>query len=429
MTERLALAARDTFRSLHVRNFRLFFFGQLVSRTGTWLTMVAQILLVLEMTDSGVALGLLTAFQFGPVLVLGAWGGAVADRADKLRLLLWLQAVAMLKALTLGIVVLAGAETLGLIYALALVHGVVTALDSPARRSFVVEMVPADDVPNAVSLNSAVMTGSRVLGPAAAGALVVTVGYGWTFIIDALSYLAVIAAFWLMRTDELYSGPPAARAAGQVRAGLRYIRSDPRLFVPLVMTAIIGTVAFNFQVTVPLLVTGPLGGDEGTFTLLYSVLSLGALSGALWTARRREVTPRQLVNASIAFGITMLALAAAPNLLSGFTAGLALGFASMIFMTSATAIVQVLAAAEFRGRVLAIQSMVFLGSTPIGGPIVGLISDAWGSRAGIAAGGLSCLIAAAYGARALTAPVEPRPVEAFAVAESPADDPAVTLTD
>lgn len=429
MTERLALATRDTFRSLHVRNFRLFFFGQLVSRTGTWLTMVAQILLVLEITDSGVALGLLTAFQFGPVLVLGAWGGAVADRADKRRLLLWLQAVAMLQALTLGIVVLAGVETLGLIYALALVHGVVTALDSPARRSFVVEMVPPDDVPNAVSLNSAVMTGSRVLGPAAAGALVVTVGYGWTFILDALSYLAVIAAFWLMRGDELYSGPPAVRAAGQVRAGLRYIRAEPRLFVPLVMTAIIGTVAFNFQVTVPLLVTGPLGGDEGTFTLLYSVLSLGALCGALWTARRREVTPRQLVNASIAFGITMLALAAAPNLVSAFAAGLGLGFASMIFMTSATAIVQVLAAAEYRGRVLAIQSLVFLGTTPIGGPIVGVISDAWGSRTGIAVGGLSCLVAAAYGARTLTAPEEPRPVESIAIPESAVDDPAVTLTD
>ncbi len=184
---RLQAFSHDTFRSLRTRNFRLFFVGQLISQTGTWLSMVTQTLLVLKLTSSGVALGLLTAFQFGPMLVLGAWAGAVADRVDKRRLLITVQSLSMVQSLALGAVVLLGHESLGAIYALAAVHGVLTAFDNPARRSFVVEMVSDADLPNAVSLNSAVMTGSRVLGPAAAGALVVTVGYGWPFILDGLS--------------------------------------------------------------------------------------------------------------------------------------------------------------------------------------------------------------------------------------------------
>ncbi len=254
---RLQAFSHDTFRSLRTRNFRLFFVGQLISQTGTWLSMVTQTLLVLHLTSSGVALGLLTAFQFGPMLVLGAWAGAVADRADKRRLLITVQTLSMLQSFTLGAVVLSGHASVGTIYALAAVHGVLNAFDNPARRSFVVEMVSDDDLPNAVSLNSAVMTGSRVFGPALAGALVVTVGYGWPFVIDGLSYVAVIAGLVLMRPAELNRTVPMARARGQVREGLRYIRSEPVLFVPLVMMAIIGTLAFNFSVTVPLLVERP----------------------------------------------------------------------------------------------------------------------------------------------------------------------------
>lgn len=401
MTDKIHAAASDTFRSLKHRNFRLFFGGQLVSQTGSWLTMVAQTLLVLKLTDSGIALGLLMAFQFGPMLLLGAWAGAVADRADKRKMLTVLQAAAMVQSFALGALVLSGHATVPAIYALASIQGVITAFDNPVRRAFVVEMVPAADLPNAVSLNSAIMTGSRVFGPALAGVLVLSVGYGWPFIIDGVSYLAVIASLLMMRSDELFRSPPMPHRKGQVRAGLAYIRSEPNLLVPLIMMALIGTFAFNFQVTVPLLVEGPLDGGTGTFTLLFSVLSLGSLIGALGTARRTTVRPEQLVRAAGAFGVAMVLLSLSPGLVVAFPVAVLLGLASITFMTTSTAIVQLLAGAEYRGRVLAIQAMVFLGSTPIGGPIVGWVSDAVGPRAGIALGAVACFAAAAYGARAL----------------------------
>jgi MFS family permease len=401
MTEKLHSAASDTFRSLRHRNFKLFFGGQLVSQTGSWLSMVTQTLLVLKLTDSGFALGALTAFQFGPMLFLGAYAGAVADRSDKRKMLTFLQAAAMAQSFALGILVLSGSASVAAIYALAAVQGVITAFDNPVRRAFVVEMVPSEDLPNAVSLNSAIMTGSRVFGPALAGALVLTVGYGWPFIIDGMSYSAVIAGLLLMRSGDLFRSPPTPHRKGQVRQGLRYIRSEPNLLVPLVMMAMIGTFAFNFQVTVPLLVDGPLDGGTGTFTLLFSVLSLGSLIGALATARRARVTPQMLVNSSAAFGVAMVLLALSPSLGVAFPVAVLLGLASIAFMTTSTAIVQLLAGAEYRGRVLAIQGMVFLGSTPIGGPIVGWVSDAVGPRAGLALGAVSCFAAAAYGMRAL----------------------------
>lgn len=424
MTEKLGTAARDTFRSLHVRNFRLFFSGQLISQTGTWLTMIAQTLLVLDLTDSGVAVGLLTAFQFGPVLLLGAWAGSVADRADKRRLLIRMQTLAMVQSLVLAAVVFSGHATVAAIYALAFAQGVITAFDNPARRAFVVEMVPKDMVANAVSLNSTVMTGSRIVGPAAAGLLVVTVGFGWAFLLDGLSYIAVIYGLLLMRSEELHASTPTAKAKGQVREGLRYVRSQPDLFVPLVMMGAIGTFAFNFQVTIPLLVTGPLGGGEGTFTVLFSILSLGSMAGALWTARRTDVDGRQIIVAAAGFGATMLLLALAPTLWASFPAAILLGIASVAFMTTSTAMVQMRAAPEYRGRVLALQAMVFLGSTPIGGPTVGWIIDVLGARAGVAVGGLACLGAAAWGHRALRPPDEP-----VVVGDDQAEAPALTLAD
>lgn len=402
-------ASGGTFRSLRHRNFRLFFGGQLISQTGTWLTMITQTLLVLKLAEtsrisSGIAVGLLTACQFAPVLLLGAWAGAVADGADKRKLLLVIQTLAMLQSFTLAGLVFAGAATIPVIYALAAVQGVLTAFDNPCRRAFVVEMVPPSDVTNAVSLNSALMTGSRVVGPAAAGALVLSVGYGWAFLLDGVSYLAVLAGLWMMRTDELYSSARARRSKGQVADGLRYIRRNPQLFVPLVMMAIVGTLSFNFSVTIPLLVTKDLHRGNGTFTMLFSVLSIGSVIGALWTARRREVTARQLVTSTASFGVAMLVMAATPGVVGAFAVAVPLGIASITFMTSTTAIVQLLAEPEYRGRVLAVQSMVFLGSTPIGGPFIGWLSDRLGARAGIVVGGVACLVAAGYGARALGVP-------------------------
>ena len=401
MTEKLQRASADTFRSLRTRNFRLFFTGQLISQTGHWLSMITQTLLVMKLTDSGVALGLLTAFQFGPILFLGPWAGTVADRADKRRLLITVQTLAMVHVFVLGLVVLSGWASVGLLYVFALGQGFLTAFDNPARRAFVVEMVPDEDLPNAVSLNSAVMTGSRVLGPAAGGALVVLVGHGWPFIIDAIGYTAVLAGLVLMNPAELNRTEPAAKAKGQVREGLRYIRSNPELMVPLVMMAAIGTLAYNFSVTMPLLVNGPLGGGETSFTLLFSVLSLGSLVGALGTARRTTVTGHHVIVGATGFGVMLLLLALSPTLPVAYAVALVLGFASILFLTSSTATVQLLAGPEYRGRVLAIQSMVFLGSAPIGGPLVGWVADAFGPRAAVALGGAACLAAAWYGQREL----------------------------
>jgi len=421
VTEKLRAGAGDTFRSLRIRNFRLFFFGQLISQTGTWLTMVTLTLLVLDLTDSGVAIGLLTATMFGPVLVLGAWAGSLADRSDKHRLLIVAQTAAMVQSLILAAVVFAGIESLPVIYGLAAMSGVITSFDNPARRAFVVEMVPEAMMPNAVSLNSALMTGARVIGPAAGGLLVVTVGYGWAFLIDGLSYLAVLYGLLAMDRSELRPAELVARGRGQVREGVRYVRRTPVLGVPLVMMAVIGTFAFNFSVTIPLLVNGPLHSGEGMFTVLFSVLSVGSMVGALWTARRTDVTNHQIVVAAVAFGGTMIALAAVPALWAAFPVAVLLGAASITFMTTSTAIVQMRAAPELRGRVLALQSVVFLGSTPIGGPIVGWIADAFGARAAVLLGGVACLAAAAWAQRALAGRT--------GRSDEPAVEPALTLAD
>lgn len=394
----------STFRSLQVRNFRLFFTGQFISQVGTWMTMIAQTLLVLELGGSGVALGVLAAAQFGPILLIGPWTGTLADRFDKRSLLFVTQVGSMIQSLTLGFVVLTGHATIANLTALAAVQGFLTAFDNPARRSFVVEMVPDTHVANAVSLNSTIMTGARVVGPALAGAAVTTIGYAWCFLLDGISFIAVIGCLALMRPAELFSAEKARRAEGQVREGLRYVRTHKELFVPIVMAAIVGTFAFNFSVSIPLLVTGPLSGSEQAFTILFSVMSIGSVVGALATARRQDIPSMHIVAFAAIFGVAMVTLASAPSLATAYPIALFVGIASMLFMTTSTATVQLRAAPSFRGRVLALQSMVFLGSTPIGAPLIGWTADTWGPRAAVLLGGASCLVAAGWGYRALTTP-------------------------
>jgi MFS family permease len=398
MRQRLGSLSHDTFRSFRHRNFRLFFGGQTISQVGNWLTMVGLVLLILKRTDNGLAVGLLTAAQFAPVLLIGAFTGLLADRSDKRRLLMITQTIAMFQSFGLAFLAFQPDAPILSFYALALIGGFVTAFDNPSRRAFVVEMVPEVDVANAVSLNSALMTGSRVIGPALAGLLTITVGYGWTFAIDGLSYLAVLAGLYAMRTEELRKPVAVPRGKGQVREGLRYVRTQPVLWIPLVMMAIVGTFAFNFQTVLPLFVTRTLHGSDTNFTVLFSVVSLGSLVGALATARRRTIGVRQVVVASAGFGVSMFVLGAMPNLAATFPAALFMGFTSIAFMTSSTAIVQMQAAPAMRGRVLALQSMVFLGSTPIGGPLLGAVCDAHGARVGLYVGGVAALAAAALGA-------------------------------
>jgi MFS family permease len=387
-----------TFRSLRVRNFRLFFTGQLISQVGNWMTLVAQTLLVLRLTDDGIAVGALAACQFLPVLVFGPWAGLLADRLDKRRLLLAVQSYAMVQSFALAALALAESPPLAALFAVALAGGCATALDQPARRAFVAEMVPDDHVQNAVSLNSAMMTGARVIGPALAGLLVSTVGFAWCFALDGVSYVAVLVALWRMDVTQLRPAPPTERGAGQIRAGLRYVRSEPDLWIPLMMTTLVGTLAFNFSVVVPLFVRRSLGGGDTAFTLLFSVLSLGSFAGALVAARRTTITLRHVGLASAAFGASMLLLAAAPNLLLAFPLGFLVGAGSVTFLTTATTMFQLRADATMRGRVLALQGMVFLGSTPIGGPLLGVICELVSPRAGLAVGGAAALLAAVLGA-------------------------------
>ena len=388
---------RSTFRALRNRNFRLFFTGQLISQAGTWLTTIALTLLVLDITHSGVAIGLLVACQFGPVLLFGAWGGLIADRSDKRKLLLITQTLEMLQSFALAALAFSPNPPLAAFYVVSVAGGFMLAFDNPARRSFVAEMVPESDVQNAVTLNSALMTSSRVIGPALAGILVVTVGFGWCFTVDAVSYLAVIASLLMMRTADLRQPPAVEKAKGQLRAAVRYIRSVPDLWIPLVMVTVIGTLTFNFAVVLPLFVEHTLNGSNASFTLLYSVLSIGSVCGALVAAQIKVMDLRHIVYAAFAFGAAMFVLAIVPSLPAAFVVAVFVGLTSVAFLTSSTAIVQVRADPAMRGRVLALQGMVLIGSTPIGGPLLGYICDAFGARVGIAIGAVAAVGAGVWG--------------------------------
>ena len=381
-------------RSLRIRNFRLFFGGQLISQTGTWLTMVAQALFVLHLTDnSGVAVGLLTACQFLPVLVLGAWAGLVADRSNKRTLLLIAQSCAMLQSFAMAALIATGDPPLLAIYAVAALGGTITAFDSPARRSFVVEMVPDDHLQNAVSLNSALMTGSRIVGPALAGLLIVTAGYTWCFVIDGVSYIAVLVGLWRIRTSELRPAPITTPGKGQVREGLRYVRGEPDLFVPLVMMTIVGTFAMNFVVVMPLFVKQSLAGSDTNYTLVYSVMSIGSLGAALLKARLTSTTNRQVITGTAAYGASLLLIASMPNLAWTFPAALVLGAASVMCTVPATTNVQMRALPSMRGRVLALQGVVWIGTTPVGAPILGWVCEHLGPRVGLLIGAAACAVA------------------------------------
>jgi MFS family permease len=391
---RLRRATYLTFRSMSVRNYRLYFAGQLVSTTGTWMQSIAQAWLVLQLTGSGVALGVTIALQFTPVLLAGAWGGLVADRVDKRRLLIGTQAAAGLLALTLGAVTALGVVQLWMIYVLALGLGAVNALDNPARRAFVAEMVGDEHISNAVSLSSAMFMAARVIGPAIAGLVIATAGVSWCFLANGLSYGVAIVVFALLRRDEFFAVEPVPRRKGQLREGLRYAWSNPALRLPLVLTAVIGTLAFNFQIVLPLLAKQTFDGDAGTFGALYALMSIGSVIGALVTAHEAQATRRYLLGAALAYGVLLIGAAAAPTLAVEMIVLVPVGAAGIAFTAMANGVLQTECAPEMRGRVAALFTVAFLGSTPIGGPIIGWVSEQLGPRAGLAVGGVATLAAA-----------------------------------
>lgn len=386
-----------TFWSLHNRNFKLFFFGQLISNTGNWLTMIALTLLVLHTTNSGLAVGLLTACQFGPILLFSAWAGSIADRSDKRRMLLFTQSGEMLQSIGLALLAFQHDPPLIGLYGVAVIGGLFLAFDNPVRRSFVPEMVQPDQVPNAVMLYSTIVNTSRVFGPTLAGALVTLVGYGWCFSIDALSYVAVLVSLAAMRPSELRQRPASPATKGAVREGLRYLRSMPVLWISFVMLAIVGTFSYNFSVVFPLFIEQGLGGSDVAYTTVYAVFSIGAIVGALFAANRGRVSVQTIVAGCAAFGLVMIGLALAPSVAWTYPIALLVGGASIIYMTTTTAIVQVRARPSMHGRVLALQTVLLIGTTPIGGPILGAISDRWGARTPVAVGAIAALGAAAWG--------------------------------
>lgn len=388
---RLWRATRLTFRSMSVRNYRLYFAGQLISTTGTWMQSIAQAWLVLQITGSGVALGLTVALQFTPVLLVGAWGGLVADRVDKRRLLIGTQAAAGVLALVLGAVTALGVVQLWMIFVLALGLGTVNALDNPARRAFVVEMVGTEHVSNAVSLSSAMFMAARVIGPAIAGLVIAGLGVSWCFFANGVSYSAAVLAFVAMRENEFFAVEPVPKRKGQLREGLRYAWSTPALRLVLVLTAVIGTLAFNFQVVLPLLAKETFSGGAETLGVLYAFMSIGSVIGALISAHEAQATRRFVLGAALAFGAALVVAAFAPTLGLELLVLVPVGAAGIAFTAMSNGVIQTECAPEMRGRVAALFTVAFLGSTPIGGPIIGWVSQQVGPRAGLWVGGVATL--------------------------------------
>jgi MFS family permease len=387
--------ARATFRSLEVRNYRLYFLGQIVSTTGTWMQSVAQVWLVLKLTHSGFALGVTTGLQFLPILLAGPWGGVVADRFDKRKVLIATQGADAVLALVIGILTLTGLVRLWMVFALALGLGLVTVVDNPTRQSFVGEMVGPEDLQNGIGLNSAVFTFTRILGPALAGALILTVGLPACFLLNAVSFLAVIGGLLAMRPAELFRQERAPRWKGQVREGLRYVWSTPRLRWPLTLMALIYTLSFNFSVLLPLLARFAFGGGAALYAQLLAAMGTGSLLGALVMASRRRASPRVLAWSGVGLGIAMVGVAYAPSATVALSVLAAVGVASMVFMATGNSMMQIAAAPGMRGRVMAVYAMVFLGSTPIGGPLMGWLAERSGPRLAFAIGGAAAVVAAA----------------------------------
>ncbi|HLI16079.1 MAG TPA: MFS transporter [Acidimicrobiales bacterium] len=404
----VAAAARRTFSSLAVANYRRFFAGQAISLVGTWMQTTAQAWLVLGLTHSASDLGLVVALQSLPVLLLGAYGGVVADRLDKRRLMIALQSLMGLQALALGALTLTRAVRFPEICLLAVVLGLNNAFENPSRQAFVLEMVGRDDLRNAVSLNSTLMNATRTVGPALAGILIATVGVGWCFVLNAVSFVAVVASLASMDQHALSPSPPTLRERGQLREGLRYARHSPLLAVPLLMMALIGTLTFEFQVTLPVAAQRVFHGGAETYGLMTSLLGLGAAIGGLAVATRGRTGLRPIVLGAAGFGAAMAFAALAPSLPAELAALACAGFMSVAFSATGNSTVQLAAEPTKRGRIMALWSMAMVGSTPIGGPLVGWISGAAGARAGLGVGAAACVAAAAIGYGAMQRAARPR---------------------
>jgi len=380
------------FLSLAVRNYRRYFVGQVVSISGNWVQTVAEMWLVLQLTNSSVAVGFTAALQFLPMLLAGFWGGLLADRLPKRRLLTITQTLMALPAVTLWALTASGSVKAWMVMALVFVRGAINAADNPARQSFVMEMVGRDRVVNAVSLNSLIVQSARIIGPALAGAVIATLGVAPCFLINALTFAVMIVALRMMDPQALHTGERLARERGQLREAFRYVVRTPRLRVPLLAMGLVGTLSFNFQVILPLMARFAFHGNATTYAALTTAMAIGAVAGALAAGARQRVDRALLATAGVLFGAFALAAAAAPVLAIEFVVLAGTGAASVTFAAGINSTLQLAAAPSMRGRVMALYSVVFLGSTPIGAPIAGWLADVAGPRSALVLAGVAAAI-------------------------------------
>ena len=397
MNAAVTSTARRTFASLRFRNYRLYFVSQIISFSGTWMQMIAQAWLVLQLTGSGTALGTVMATQFLPTLLLAPWGGMIADRFDKRRLIIGTQTTAGLLALTLGIITLTGRVELWMVYALAAGFGSVTALDNPSRQTFVMEMVGPDDISNAVTLNSVVVNAARAIGPAIGGVIIASVGVGQCFVFNAISYGAVVIAMLLVRRAELHPSARSKRGPRQLREGFAYAWHTPVLRTTLIMLVIIGTLTYEFSTTLPLLAEFTFERGASGLAVMTSLMGLGAVVGGLVVASTGPPTPARLVKVATGFGATVIAVSLMPSIALVYLLMPAVGAMSVSMIALSNATLQLNSAPQLRGRVMSLFSMSLVGSTPIGGPIVGWIGEHVDPRASVLLGGVAALVAATFG--------------------------------
>ncbi len=393
----MELAVKRTFAALEVRNFKLFIIGQGISLSGTWIQTIGLSWLVLQMTHSGTQLGLVVAAQFLPVLVLGVWGGLIADRFNKRHVLYVTQISFGILALILGILVITHIAQLWMIYLLAICLGLINVADNPTRQSFVIEMVGGERLKNAITLNSTMVNAARIIGPSIAGVLIVSVGVGECFIINAISYIAVLIALFMMRENELHRAPISTKEPGQILAGLNYVWHEPKLKSTLVMMFIIGTFAYELPVVLPLFATITMHGNAKTYSIMMAATGVGAILGGLYTAGQSASREIQLIWTAIFFGLSILLAAFMPSLTTALIALVLVGALSVLFIALGNTILQLTSKPTMRGRVMSLWSIGFLGTTPIGGPIIGFISDHSNPRVGLAVGGVSAIIAGGLG--------------------------------
>ncbi|MFZ0170512.1 MAG: MFS transporter [Acidimicrobiales bacterium] len=426
---RLFAIGRRTFSALNVPNFRRYYAGQAVSLVGTWMQSVAQSWLVYVLTHSATDLGLAVALQTLPVLVLGPYGGVIADRVDKRRLMVVLQSAMGVQALVLGLLTVLGVVRFWEILVLAVILGLNNTFENPARQAFVLEMVGPNEVRNAVSLNSTLFNAARAVGPAVAGILIATVGVGICFLLNAASFIAVVFSLVTMDRSLLQPSPPAGRANGQVREGFRYVAHTPRLLVPLVMMAIVGTLAYEFQVVLPVVAKGTFHGGAEAYGFMTAAMGIGAVLGGLVTAARGKTGLRPFTIAAAALGLALAVAAFSPVLALELVALALVGYASVSFLATGNTTLQLEAEPSMRGRVMSLWAVAFLGTTPIGGPLLGWIIAETNGRVGLAVGATACLLAAAIGVLAAWRSAPRRAAQRTRKAVSPTGASTVLVTD